>query len=480
MPLVLGVDSSTQATTVEVRDADTGTLVASGRAAHPATTPPRSEHDPGVWWSAFLDALARTGRRDIAAVAVAGQQHGLVVTDEAGSVLRPAKLWNDTESVAEATAMVAQFGAEAWAKAVGLVPGAAVTITKLAWLARHEPGVYRRVGRVMLPHDWLTFRLTGRVVTDRGDASGTGYWSPTQDRWRPDVLRRIDDSRSESEWLARLPTVLGPAERADWLAAPVHEKVGLRGRPIVAAGTGDNMAAALGIGLAPRQTAVSIDAGGTVCTVSDEPVADPTGAVNGFADASGRFLPLVRTDHATRVTDLVAGLVSVGEDALGDLALSAPPGARGLVLVPRLDGGHLPHRPHATGRIDGLRGDTTREELARAAHEGVVCSLLDGLDALFDAGVRLSDTPIQLLGAGVRSSAYRRVLADLSGRPVVAPPGGEHVAKGACVQAAAALDEVAPREVAAAWKLGAGPVTDPDPAVDAEEIRARYAEVRDR
>ena len=170
MPLVLGVDSSTQSTKVEVRDADTGALVATGQAPHPRTTPPRSEQDPAAWWTALVDAIGQTGQRDLAAISIAGQQHGMVVTDDAGAVLRPAKLWNDTESAPQAARLVEQFGADRWASSVGVVPVAAITITKLAWLLVNEPKVFERIGHVLLPHDWLTFRLTGRVVTDRGDA----------------------------------------------------------------------------------------------------------------------------------------------------------------------------------------------------------------------------------------------------------------------------------------------------------------------
>lgn len=478
MPLVLGVDSSTQSTKVEVRDADSGALVATGRAEHPPTTPPVSEHDPSVWWSALLDAIRQTGQRDIAAISVAGQQHGMVVTDPAGTVLRRAKLWNDTESAPQAEALVRKVGAQKWARTVGVVPVAAITITKLAWLAENEPSTFARIGRVMLPHDWLTFRLTGRVVTDRGDASGTGYWSPTQDRWRPDVLRQVDSSISDSEWLDRLPTVLGPSERADWLAAPVHELVGLRGRPIVAAGTGDNMAAALGIGLRPGQTAVSIGTSGTVYTVSEEPVADASGAVAGFADASGRFLPLVCTNNAGKVTATLSRLLGVDHAELDRLALQSRTGAGDLVLLPYLDGERTPNRPDATGVLSGLRSDASREDVARASYEGVVCSLLDGLDALTSAGADVGDGPLQLIGGGGRSPAYRQILADLSGRPVIAPKGDEHVARGACVQAAAALGEVSPRTVIDAWGLGGGATTDAR-EVDRTAVRAAYAAVRD-
>lgn len=478
MPLVLGVDSSTQSTKVEVRDADTGALVATGRSPHPVTTPPRSEQSPSTWWTALIEAIRQTDQREIAAISVAGQQHGMVVTDEAGAVLRPAKLWNDTESSREAAQLVKQFGREQWASSVGVVPVAAITITKLAWLSRHEPEVFDRIGRVMLPHDWLTFRLTGRVVTDRGDASGTGYWSPQHGQWRPDILRRLDAKVGESGWLERLPTVLGPADRADWLAAPVHELVGLRGRPIVAAGTGDNMAASLGIGLRPKQTCISLGTSGTAFTVSETPTADPSGAVAGFADATGRFLPLVCTNNATKVTATVARLLGIDEVELGRLALDEAAGAGGMVLLPYLDGERTPDRPDATGEIRGLRSDATRGQLARAAFEGVICSLLDGVDALHDAGVPLSNTPIRLVGGGSRSAAYRQILADLAERPVQTVSGEEHVAKGACVQATAALAGVNPDQVIEAWGLGEGEITEPS-GIDPDEIREAYAAVRD-
>ena len=479
MPLVLGVDSSTQSTKVEVRDADTGALVATGRAPHPPTTPPRSEQDPSAWWTALVQAIGQTEQRDIASVSVAGQQHGMVITDEAGAVLRPAKLWNDTESAPEAAALVKQFGASRWAGSVGTVPVAAITITKLAWLARHEPNVFDRIGRIMLPHDWLTFRLTGRVVTDRGDASGTGYWSPAQGHWRPDILRRLDSSVGEATWLERLPTVLGPSDRADWMAAQVHEMVGLRGRPIVAAGTGDNMAAALGIGLAPRELCVSLGTSGTVFTVSERPTADASGAVAGFADATGRFLPLVCTNNATKVTRTVARLLGVDEEGLASLALAEPDGARGLVLLPYFDGERTPDRPDATGEIHGLRSDATPSALARAAFEGVICGLLDGVDALLAAGVDVGQAPIRLVGGGSRSAAYRQILADLADRPVMTVSGEEHVAKGACVQAAAALTGAPPEDVIAAWGVGEGEITEPR-GIDADAVRAAYAAVRDR
>ena len=460
MPLVCGVDSSTSACKVEVRDLDTGRLVGSGRASHPATTPPRSEQHPNAWWAAFESAASQAGiglEHRPAAIAVAGQQHGLVVLDAAGSVIRPAKLWNDTESAGDAEALVADLGAEAWATACGSVPVASFTITKLRWLRRCEPTAFERIARVGLPHDWLTHRLTGAWTTDRGDASGTGWWSPSGEDYRVDLLDQVD---ARVDWL---PEVLGPTEVAGrWSDA---------GDVLVAAGTGDNMAAALGLGLHHGDLALSLGTSGTAFTVADAPTADPTGAVAGFADATGRFLPLVCTLNATKVSDTIARLLGVGAAELDRLALAAEPGAGGLTLVPHLDGERTPNRPHATGALVGLHSDVDREQLARAAFEGVVCNLLAGADRLPEC-----DGRVVLVGGGAHSDAYRRIVADLTGRPIMVPHADELVALGAAVQAAVVLTGSTFDDVADAWNLRAGRTIEPDPTVDAAAIRGRYAE----
>ena len=482
MPLVIGVDSSTQATKVEVRDADSGALVASGRAPHPPTTPPRSEQDPHAWWAALRDALGQACAqapvaRSVAGMAVAAQQHGLVGLDEERRVLRPAKLWNDTESAADADWLLGQLGgADAWAEACGSVLTAAFTVTKLSWLHRKEPEAFAALAHVALPHDWLTAMASGRLVTDRGDASGTGYWSPREEAWRPDLLEIVS---SDKPWREMLPEVLGPMDPVGPADRTLTRPLGLPGEVTVAAGTGDNMAAALALALAPGDVAFSIGTSGTVYAVSEEPTADGSGAVAGFADASGRYLPLVCTLNAARVTDAVARLLGVGAETLADTALAAEAGAGGLVLVPYLDGERTPNRPDATGMLRGIRSDVSRPQLARAAFEGVVCGLLDGFDALRRACPTAGEARLLLVGGGARSAAYRQALADLSGRPVVVPDTPEHVAAGACVQAAAVVTGRRPEEVASAWGPGTALTVDPDPSVDAAEIRGRYRQARD-
>jgi xylulokinase len=466
MPLVVGVDSSTSACKVQVRDVDTGAVLASGRAPHPPTSPPRSEQHPAAWEEAFHAACAQAAlpsRQVPSAISVAAQQHGLVVLGADRDVLRPAKLWNDTEAAPDTGLLLAALpgGQAGWAAACGSVPLPSFTIAKLHWLRRCEPETFRRMAAVLLPHDWLTFRLTGRRTTDRGDASGTGYWSPREERYRDDLLSLVSD---DVDWGTALPEVLAPdAAAGEWRGAGIP----------VAAGTGDNMAAALGLGLRPGDLALSLGTSGTAFTVSNEPAGDPTGTVAGFADATGRYLPLVCTMNATKVSDAVARLLGVDQAQFDALALEAPAGAGGLVLVPHLDGERTPNRPGATGTLTGLRTDTTPAQLARAAVEGVVCNLLAGADAL---GPGNASGAVFLVGGAARSPAYRRVVADLTGRAIRVPAEDELVAAGAAVQAAALHHGCDFTQVAEAWELGRGETVEPDSAVDRVAIRAAYAE----
>lgn len=471
MALVGGVDSSTQSTKVEVRDLDTGEVVSRGAAPHAPVTPPRSEQDPSSWIDALDAAWAAAGAPDVAALSVAGQQHGMVAVDGDGVPVHPAKLWNDTESADDARALIGAFGgSKAWAQAVGSVPVVAFTVTKLAWLARTRPEAWGRVAAVMLPHDYITARLTesSRYVTDRGEASGTGYWSASSGEYRHDVLDLVDADR---DWPSMLPEVLGPLE-----AAGVARRAGWSGAT-VGPGTGDNMAAAIGVGLGASDAVMSFGTSGTVYAVSDRPTADPGGDVAGFADATGRFLPLVCTSNASKVLEAVRSLLGVDHRTFDELALAATPG--GPVLLPYFDGERTPNRPDARGVLADLRSDVTREQLARAAVDGVVCGLLDGLDAL--AGHTRVDGRIILVGGGARSVAVQRVVAGLVDLDVTVSDVPEAVATGAAVQAAAVLEQVGIGVIQQRWGLGrydAG--IDVVEGIDGGDIRDRYAAVRDR
>jgi len=412
--VVLGIDSSTQSTKIEARNLATGEVVATTSAPHPPTTPPTSEQHPHAWWNALVTAcqqLPDTVRAAVTSVSVAAQQHGLTLLDDGGEPLRNAKLWNDTTSAPQAAAMIEDFGAQAWADAVGSLPVAAFTITKLAWVVANEPETLDDVRSVCLPHDYLTLRLSGNHVTDRGDASGTGWFDPTAGTYRSEVLDLAGvDGQS---WLDRLPTVLGPSDPAGSITAAASAELGLPPGTIVGPGSGDNMGAALGLGLEMGDIVMSLGTSGVAYARSITPTNDPTGAVAGFADAAGGYLPLVCTLNATKVTDAVARWLGTDPAGLAELALAADSSA--LTLVPYFDGERTPNRPTAAGSILGLRTDTTREQVALAAHDGVLCGLLDGIDALSACDVATSGT-LHLIGGGARSSAYRQRCADLWGR----------------------------------------------------------------
>ena len=455
--LVAGVDSSTQSCTVVVRNATTGALVRRGVAPHPAGT----SVSPDAWWSALQAAFEDAGGiDDVAAISVGAQQHGMVCLDAAGAVVRDALLWNDTRSAAAADELVAELGAQAWADATGSVPVASFTVTKLRWLASHEPDNAAATEAVALPHDWLTWRLrsTGALddlTTDRSDASGTGYFSSTTNEYRLDLLERA---------MGR-PGVLVPR------VAEPSEVVGhTPGGIALGAGAGDNASAALGLGARPGDVVVSLGTSGVVSAVSPVATADSTGIIAGFASATGEHLPLVCTLNAARVLDAATVLLGVDHDQLSRLALSAPAGAGGLVLVPYLEGERTPNRPDATGSLHGLTlGTSDPSHLARAAVEGLLCGLADALDALVDAGVPVER--ILLVGGAARSEAVARIAPAVFGRPVVVPTPGDYVADGAARQAAWALTGELPE-----WEA-AGTVThdaDPTPVV-----RERYASVRE-
>jgi xylulokinase len=473
--LVAGVDSSTKSTKVVIVDSDDGSIVASATSRHPTTAPPRSEQDPMAWWRAFSKAWSACGpiTRSVKAISVAAQQHGMVALDGDGVPVHRAKLWNDSESAPQSESLTEHLGAEAWARRCGSVLTPSFTITKLAWLRDNQPDAYRRVRRVLLPHEWLTWQLLGCPTTsvgDRGDASGTGWWSPSSGEVDEGLLALVD---AEREWL---PEIRGPRALAGEAATMIRGAA-------VGVGTGDNMGAALALGLAPGDLAVSFGTSGTVFTSSTSPSFDTAGEVAGFADAAGRFLPLVCTLNATKVTEWAVGLAGGKANDLDRLGALSPPGANGVTLVPYLDGERTPLLPDATGTLSGLRTTTTVADIVRASVEGVICGLLAGVDALERCGVDTSGR-VLAVGGGARSTLYRQTLADLSMREIVTPdPSVDRVAVGAAAQAAALLSDTAPDVVGGAWARNEQVVVITEPKLDADQsaaLRDRYRSLASR
>jgi xylulokinase len=436
--LVAGIDSSTQSCKVLVCDADTGEIVRSATSPHPDGT----EVDPQLWWSALQAAsTAAGGLDDVAAVAVGAQQHGMVCLDEAGAIVRDALLWNDTRSSAAAAALVDELGGPGeWAKRVGVVPVAAITASKLRWLAEQEPAHAAATAAVCLPHDWLTWQLAGatgigELRTDRSDASGTGYFSAESDTYQHDLLELAMRGRQPA-----LPTVLGPRDAAGQTASGA----------MLGPGAGDNAAAALGLGAKPGDCIVSLGTSGVVSAVGQVAPRDAEGIVTGFADATGRQLPLVCTLNGAPVLAAAATMLGVDFEELDRMALSAPSGSEGLTLVPYLDGERSPNLPDAAGALHGMTTrNLTAANVARAAVEGLLCSMAYCIDKIAGQGVDVER--IILIGGGARSEAIRRVAPAIWGRPVDVPTPAEYVALGAARQAAWTLSQA---DVPPKWSFG--------------------------
>ncbi len=454
--LVAGIDSSTQSTKVLLVRAADGVVVDEATAPHPAGT----EVDPELWW----EALQRAGSGLLdraAAIGVGGQQHGMVALDPAGAVIRPALLWNDLRSAPQIDTVVAHLGgAQACADLIGSVPAAAFTVTKLRWMAENEPQNAERTAAVLLPHDWLTWKLAGGAdtgaeqTTDHGDASGTGYYSPSRRAWLPEVAAWALDRGSAPA----LPRLVAPGEAAGRTVSGA----------LLSAGTGDNMAAALGLEIGPGDVVVSIGTSGTAFCLADTAAADPTGSVSGFADATGRYLPLVCTINASRILSVVGLLLGVDHAEFARLALAGEPGAGGLSLLPYLDGERTPNRPSASGVLAGLTSGVSRENFARAAVEALLCSLADGVDAL---GVR--PERVLMIGGGSRNAAVQQLAPAVFGQQVQVLEPGEYVALGAARQAAWALSGAATPPV---WAAAASSTFEADPT---PAVREQYGRLRD-
>lgn len=454
MSLVLGIDSSTQSVKALLVDADSGITVDKRRALHPAGT----QVDPSRWLSAMDEVVADLlPRAD--AVAVAGQQHGMVALDAAGRAVRDAMLWNDTASAPQATTLIEELGGPAKsADLVGSVLVASYTGTKLRWLRDNEPDNAARTDAVLLPHDYLTWCLGGRqeMTTDHGDASGTGYYSPTLRKFLPDLAANYLDSP------VRLPRIAEPSELVGQASTGAA----------IAAGTGDNMAAALGLSLQPGDVCVSVGTSGVASSVSNSSVHDPSGMVSGFCDATGNYLPLSCTLNGAKVLDFAARLLAVDHEGLSALALAGSPGANGVTLLPYLDGERTPNRPFARGHFYGITTTTSREDIARAAIEGLLCSLRDAIRAL-ERATGIPTKRVLLIGGGAKSAAIKAIAPTIFGVEVLVPDPVEFVALGAARQAAWAISEAAEPP---AWHAQH---VESFSATYSAEVVERYAAIRD-
>jgi xylulokinase len=443
-PVVLGIDSSTQSTKVLAIDLETGEIAGEGRAPHSGN----DVQDPREWWDALRSAVRAAVTPDIAVrgMSISGQQHGCVLMDDTGEPVRDAPLWNNVDSATDAERL--NTGAD-FVREVGTRLVASITITKLAEIQRADPDSLARATRVGLPHDWLNFKLTGELTTDRGDASGSGWWSPFSSEYRRELLAlAIGEEKSQA---IGLPRVLHPTELAGRLNESAARELGLPPGIPIGPGTGDNMAAALGVGIAPGEYVISLGTSGTAFALSATPTGDPSGVICGFADASGQFLPLVCLINCTRTLDATATLVGLDRTEALDLAAQVEPGAGGLLLEPYFGGERTPNLPHASGTLHGMTLENLQPaNLVRAAIDGVAAGLAYAVDHLRGFGIH--GDAIDLVGGGARHVAWQQAIADATQLPITVRGGTEHAARGAAIQIAAILRDEPIATLAAAWR----------------------------
>jgi xylulokinase len=438
--LVAGIDSSTQSCKVQIVDALTGKIVRSGSAKHPDG----SQIHPKFWIDALQEALEEAGGiDDIAALSVAGQQHGLVCLDEEGSVIRPALLWNETLSAPAAKELVDEKGAAWWAKEVGIVPVSSFTVSKLRNLANTEPENVKKIKAICLPHDYISWRLQGcgsvydnlepdfsKLFTDRSDASGTGYFDSVKNVYRKDILDFALKGLMNADEII-LPKIVMKGDAAGGVS-PAWTKTE---EVLLGAGAGDNAAGAFGLHLEKNEISLSLGTSGTVCTILENQINDPTGLAAGFADLTGRFLPLVCTLNCAKVLDTVRNLLDVSYEEMDLLANAAAEGSSDLTLIPYFDGERTPNRPNAKGSLLQITNENlTRENIARSTIEGILLSQKDGVQALNQYMTNLD--VIKMIGGVTKQKSIGKMAPSILGAKVILPESAEFVALGAARQAA--------------------------------------------
>lgn len=446
--MYLGIDCGTQGTKALLVDAQ-GNPIGRGYAKHAIierATGAR-EQEPQWWVDALCvavkEAVASFPGAAVKAVGVSGQQHGLVVLDDNLNVIRPAKLWNDTETSAQNTELLEQFGGRAeWSRRFGIVPLTGYTVSKLLWLKQNEPHNFARIRHILLPHDYLNFWLTGKLRAEAGDASGTAFFDIRTRSWLREVLDAIDGG--SGQLFAALPELIGPEDIVGTLRPEVAAQLRLPETCIVSSGGGDNMMAAIGTGNV-REGIVTLSLGtsSTVYSFSAQPVQDETGCVAPFCSSSGGWLPLICTMNATNVVTETVHLVGQTIAHIDDALNNTAPGADGLTFLPFLNGERTPDLPRAQATLLGLSATNfTANHLIRAAVEGVSFGILNGLDLILRG--RKADV-VQVTGGGARSAAWRQLLADASGIEIHMPAEDEAGCLGAAIQAMVALSRVSGR-----------------------------------
>ncbi|HWH93907.1 MAG TPA: xylulokinase [Baekduia sp.] len=477
MEILIGLDVGTTGVRALAIEAATGSVVRQAVAAYDMLTPKPgwTEQDPDTWGQASMRVLAEIARgRDghVVGLGLAGQMHGSVFLDAADRPIRPALLWNDQRTGRQCEEIVQRIGAAALVRATGNPALTGFQAPKILWLRDEEPEHYARVASVLLPKDYVRLLLTGDRATDASDASGTLLLDIARRAWSTEILEALE---IPEQWL---PTVYEGAQATGVLRDDVAAELGLPAGLPVAAGGGDNAAAALGAGVAARgQLSASIGTSGVLFAPTDRFMPDPSGRVHAFCHVlPGAFHLMAVTLSAggsLRWWRSVCGDVSF--DALAAEAATAPPGCEGLVFLPYLTGERTPHLDaRARGAFVGLTVRHDRAAMTRAVMEGVVLALRDGLEIIRGLGVEIDD--VRLVGGGARSDLWRRLQADIFGVPVRPTSADEGPAHGAALLAGVAAGIYASPAEALALVPARADLVEPDRAAAAryDELHAIY------
>ena len=442
MSRFLGIDLGTQSLKALVYDSERREVAATASSELKLTGRADGTREQlAKWWIDALHAaiaqIPRACLSSVRAIGVSGQQHGFVPLDADGRVLAPVKLWCDTATVSECDEITARFGGRRHCiDTVGnaILPG--YTASKIAWLKNHLPDRYARLATILLPHDFLNYYLTGELVMECGDASGTGLLDIRSRDWHPGMLAAVDPDRDLSDCL---PPLIGAADSAGTLRRPLAERLGLPAGTPVACGGGDNMMAAIGTGnVTEGRLTMSLGTSGTLFAYAGAPCVDPAGELAAFCSSTGGWLPLLCTMNCTVASELARSLLKMDLESMEAAAGSAAAGADGVVVLPFYNGERTPNLPNGKGCILGLDGENmTSANIVRASMEAAVFGLRAGLEAFARGHDTLVDNfdEIRLTGGAAGSAVWRQIVADNFGRPVRVPASQEGAAMGAALNA---------------------------------------------
>lgn len=439
--LFIGLDSGTQGTKGVVISEKEKKPIAQASISYDLIENDRGgrEQDPEIWIEACRKVIRlllsdeNVDRTAIQAIGVSGQQHGMVALDSRGRVLRPAKLWCDTETAGQCDTLTDQIGGRS--KVVGLIGNqfsAGFTASKILWLKENEPANYDRLATILLPHDYINFWLTGNYVSECGDASGTAYFDVRNRCWSRDILQAIDPSR---DLFSCLPEIIESVKPSGMILNTVADSLGLPRGTVISSGGGDNMMAAIGTGnVVPGVITTSLGTSGTIYSYTDSPVIDSSGELAAFCSSSGGWLPLVCTMNVTVATELTRSLLGLSLSEMNKEIEATPVGSEGLVLIPYFNGERTPALPNAVATISGITSVNMRPgPIVRAAMEGATFGLRYGLDVLKRNAIEPEE--IRLVGGGAKSRIWRQLVADVFACPIVCPENEEAGAMGAAIQA---------------------------------------------